>query len=201
MSTIEQLQARVTEIDASIAALDSEFSDLAGAFDTGNERALQKAEAIEQRINSLRREKAVCLAAAGQVEKRRLQEQSEAQQAEKRKLQIQAKQHADACASLNVEVDRKFVELATLLTQRHDVLRALCNTGIVPDALIGRMQSKGSITAAACAAALHRHIDIHAVANASVRPLADGNRILLNVGIAPEPSPEKRERRALRNGG
>jgi hypothetical protein len=183
-ATLEELTSRVQAIDGQISQLDVEFADAAASFDSGNSStALKRAEAIEQRIHSLRREKAVCLAAAGQVAQRRLQEQSEAAAAEQRKLQIAARTHADAICSLNLDIDRQFAALVTLLSQRAAACRTLANTGVVQDTLTNKLQSKNAITAAACHAGLHRQIDIHTVSNASVRPLADGNRILLGVGI------------------
>jgi hypothetical protein len=205
---LTELSSRVFAIDADLKALDDQYIEIASRFDgSDSQSALKEADRIERRAAELRREKAMCLAAAGQVEQRRLQEQSEAEQAEKRKQQLEAKQPADRIMGLNVDADRHLEALVALLSQRGNALRALAATGVVPDTLTNRMQSKGVLTAAACAAGMHRHIDIHTVANASVRALADGNRVLLGIGIAPDNS-ERSEtseapvaRRQLRNGG
>ena len=195
-----ELSSRVQTIDAALGDLDAKYLELAGRWDINDQGLLKEASIIETRITNLKRQKALTLAAGAQLELKRQAEAEAAEQAERDAKRREAKQHADAICSLNVEVDRTFNNLTALLSQRTAALKALGNTGIVSDVLTNRMQSKGPVTAAACHAGLARHIDIVAVANTSLRPLADSNRAL---GIAePEPQPNgPLQRRPLRSNG
>jgi hypothetical protein len=191
---LSQLQQRISEIDAGIVVIDRQFEQLAGGFTVRDEHQLKQAALLEERGNRLRRERAVCLAAAGQVEQQRQRELQEQEQAAAQKRQLQAKQLADQIMAANIELDRLLVGLREAFERRIVLLRALAATDVVQDTLTNRMMGKGPATAAACHAGLYRHIDIVSVATVSVRPLADGNRALL--GIAAEPA-----RRPLQNGG
>jgi hypothetical protein len=78
----------------------------------------------------------------------------------KRKQLIEAKKLADAVCSLNVELDRQFVALVTLLSQRTTALKQLGAIGVVSNVITNRMQGKGAVTAAALLCglgAVHRH--------------------------------------------
>jgi hypothetical protein len=108
---LSQLQARVVAIDSDLKELDDQYLELAGRFDSQDKHLLQQAEQIEERGNRLRRERAVCLAAAGQVEQQRQQEVAAAVEAEKRKQLLAAKQLAGAVMAANTAIDQAMVQL------------------------------------------------------------------------------------------
>jgi hypothetical protein len=198
---MSELQNRVQSIDASLSELDAKYIELAGRWDTNDQGLLKEASIIETRIGNLKREKALTLAAAGQLELKRKAEQEEQEREVNRQKLVEAKRHADAVMAANVDIDRQFAALVALLSQRTTALKALGNSGVVSDTVTNRMMAKEPITAAACHAGLARYIDIVAVANASLRPLADGNRALLGVGKDVEPAAAPVQRRRLSNGG
>jgi hypothetical protein len=184
---LSQLQQRVGEIDAAIAALDSQYLELAGRFDSHDKHLLQQAEQIEEKGAKLRRERAVCLAAAGQVEQQRQREQVEQEQQARRKLQIEARQHADAVCVINTRIDEALQALADLIAQRSNAVRALIDTGEGNGDWLRKQLGKPVLTRAMCNFGLHRTIDIVGVAATSHAPLSSANRVLGSIDIADEP--------------
>jgi hypothetical protein len=136
----------------------------------------------QQRIDELRCEKALALAAQKKIIQQQQQEQAEAEQAARRERTFEAARHADAIAALNVRIDEALHSLADLFAQRSNALEALASTGVVDPAFINRVQSKESVTAAACHVNLHKFIPLETVAQQSHRPLAGANSVLLGIG-------------------
>jgi hypothetical protein len=194
------LRDRVMALDASLAKLTDDLAEVANGFDPGNEPALQKAAAIEQLISKLKAEKALTLAAFGRLEERRREEQAEAEQQAKRGQQVEAKRLADQVAALNVRIDQALHGLVDLFAQRAFALQAMGRTGVVDFAFCNRLQTKGPITAAACAVGLHKFVDIVTVAPGSHRSLASINAVLAGIGKQADPDPAPALRRLANNG-
>jgi hypothetical protein len=181
-SELVQLRERTVAIEGSIASLDKEFATLGGAFHRGDQAEVKKATAIQQRINELRCEKALALAAQKKIIQQQQHEQAEAEQAARRERTVEAARHADAIAALNVRIDEALHSLADLLAQRSNALQALASTGVVDPAFINRLQSNESIAAAACHVNLHKFIALETVVPQSDQPLAGTNSVLLGIG-------------------
>jgi hypothetical protein len=190
-SKLTELRSRAAEIDVEVANLDREFANLAGAFDVGDKSALKRADSIEQQTNALRRERAILIARQHNLHVQRQAEAKAAEQEERRKQEIAAKQIADALAALHVDLDRALVGLREQLERRASLLGQLSNSGAANTTLLPKLLGKASVTRAACAAGLHRHIGIETVAPQSFQPLASINQVLL--GIAPHHEPDPAE--------
>jgi hypothetical protein len=198
------LRDRVVAIDASLAALDNDYAELASQFDSGNTEALQKAAAIEQLISKLKAEKALNLAAAGKVEQLRAQQQAEAEREANRQKNAEARRLAQQVMALNERIDQRLRDLHDLFVERNGTLQVLGRTGVVDLGFANKLQTKGPITAAACAVGLHKYIDIVTVAPSSLRPLANVNTVLAGIGkqaSEDQPEPSGTPRRRLQNGG
>jgi hypothetical protein len=141
---LAELRQRIVAIEASIASLDEEFATLGGAFHRGDQAAIKKATAIQQRISELRCEKALALAAQKKIVQQQQQEQVEAEQAARRERTVEPARHADAVAALNVRIDEALHSLADLFAQHSNALQALACTGVVDPAFINRLQSNES---------------------------------------------------------
>jgi hypothetical protein len=81
---LHELQQRITAIDADIANLDREYSDVAAQFGSDSSNgALKHAAAIETRVTNLRREKALASAAMTRIQQQQKDEQAAAEQSAK----------------------------------------------------------------------------------------------------------------------
>jgi hypothetical protein len=110
MSSLEQrqteLQSRLSQIDSEISKLDEDFTQLAASWSgTDGAASMKAAERIEQRLNQLRREKALTIAAQSHVTREQLTERDKEAEQARRALQAKAKTHADAVITLNNEID------------------------------------------------------------------------------------------------
>jgi DNA repair exonuclease SbcCD ATPase subunit len=179
---LAELRQRIVAIEAAIASLDKEFATLGGAFHRGDQAAIKKATAIQQRINELRCDKALALSAQKKTIQQQRHEQAEAEQAARRERTVEAARHADAIAALEVRIDEALRSLAGLFAERSNALQALASTGVIDPAFINRLQSNESVTAAACHVNLHKFIALETVAPQSHQPLAGANSGPLGIG-------------------
>jgi hypothetical protein len=176
---LTELAGRVQQIDAEVAALDTQYAELAGQFDAANNRAaLQRAEQIEVKTSGLRRERALVNAACARIEELQKTELIEAEQEANRQRLAEARKHADAAMALAVRIDEAMRGLADLVAQRANALRALGSTGVIDAALINKLQSKGVIARAAAAAGLHRVLPLETPAPGSFTLLSASNTVL-----------------------
>jgi hypothetical protein len=176
---LAELRQRIVTIEASIASLDKDFAALGGA--RGDQAAMKKSATIQERINELRCEKALALAAQKKVIQQQQQEQAEAEQAAKRERAAEAACHAHALAAINVRIDQLLESLADLFAQRSNALHLFASTAVADPAFINRLQSKESLAAAACYVNLHQFIALETVASQSHEPLAHANPLLFKV--------------------
>jgi hypothetical protein len=198
---MSELQARVQTLDASLADLDQKYNELASRFDGDPSALMKEANIISTRIDNARKEKALMLAAAGQLELKRQAEQEEQERESDRRKRTEAKQIADQIMAAQVDLDRQLVLLREAFERRAILLRALANTAVVDQTFVNRLLAKGPITAAMQVAGLHRFCDLHNVATVSIRTLASSNSILLGIGKDVEPAAPPVQRRRLSNGG
>jgi hypothetical protein len=110
-----------------------------------------------------------------------LAERDKAAEADRRAVLAQAKRIADAVIALNGELDAELVRLREMFERRMSLLRELAATGVA-EAVVTRLQGKGPVTRACCAARLHAHIALEKVAQGSFVTLASTNPILMGVG-------------------
>jgi hypothetical protein len=195
MSSLEdrqnELQARITQLDADIAALDQNFLELASAFNavdgasSDSVASLKQAEQIERRLMQLRREKSLCLAGQAHVTKLQLDARDKAAQAERLALQATAKQHSDAVITLNAEIDEHLVKLRQLFERRAGFLHDLLGTGLVDSVVINKLGGRNAASRAFCAAGLHRFVSLEKTATQSFVTLASTNAVLLSIGKDP----------------
>jgi hypothetical protein len=202
MSSLEdrqaELQARITHLDADIAALDQNFLELASAFNavvdgasSDSVASLKQAEQIERRLMQLRREKTLCLASQAHVTKLQLDARDKAAQAERLALQATAKTHADGVITLNSEIDEHLVKLRQLFERRAGFLRDLLGTGLVDSAVLNKLGGRNAASRAFCAAGLHRYVSLEKTATQSFVTLASTNAVLLSIGKEPPPAAVK----------
>jgi hypothetical protein len=199
---VTTLQTRIAAIDASLSELDQKYNECASRFDGDPAALMKEAGIISTRIDTLKNDKCLLLAAGPQLELKHKAEEGEQEQQEKRKQLLAAREIADQIMALQVDLDRMLVNLREAFERRAVLLRALANTEAVDLGFANRFMAKGPITAAAQAAGLHRFIDIVTVATASVRALATSNSILVAVGRGvEEPARAVPPRRSLRSNG
>jgi hypothetical protein len=200
---MDQLQQRVEALDGEIAALNEAYATVAAGFDatSNTDASIREADRIEARIAACQKQKALAIAASGILLKQQEAEAEAAANEAKKQKQIEARKHADAAAILNQRIDESLRGLADLIAQRNNSLKALIASGGCPNTeWVNKLLGRASLTRAACHAGLARHIDIVAVANTSLCPLASSNAVLASIGIA-EPSPAPVVRRSLRSNG
>jgi hypothetical protein len=188
-----ELQSRLSQIDSEISALDDQFTQLAASWSGSDGQASMKAaEQIEQRLNQLRREKALTIAAQGHVTREQMTERDkEAEQARKAQM-AKAKEISGGVITLNEEIDTALVQLRGMFERRFALLSQLNATGVVDQQFVVKLQGKSGPTRACCAAGLHKFVSIEKVATQSFVPLASCNVILLGVGKAAIDSPPER---------
>ena len=179
---LSELIARVTAIDESIRQADEEYTTLAASFDTGDRASLKKAAQIEDVVTSLRRERALAVAAQAKVAEQHHAEQYEAEQEQRRVALAEAKKHADEIMALHSEIDAAFLTLTSLLTRRHALLQQLASTNVVDRGLVMKLSNKSGPTTAACHAGLGKYLDLNAPAPGSLRPLASSNALFQGIG-------------------
>jgi hypothetical protein len=189
LSSLEQrqseLQSRLSQIDSEIAKLDDAFVALAAEFNgTDGASSLRQAEQIEQRLSSLRREKAICLHSQSHVTKLQLDEKEQQAEQARKALMAKAKEISSGVITLNEEIDTALVQLRGMFERRFALLSQLNATGVVDQQFVVKLQGKSGPTRACCAAGLHKFVSIEKVATQSFVPLASCNAILLGVGKA-----------------
>jgi hypothetical protein len=190
MSSLEdrqaELQNRITQLDADIAACDQKFLELASAFNSIDSQAsLKQAAALETKLSELRREKSLTLAAQSHVTKLQLAERDKAAEADRRALLATAMQAADGVVTLNNEIDEHLIKLRQLFERRAALFREMGGTGCVDSVTINRLGGKGAATRAFCATGLHAYVSVEKVAQGSFVTLASTNPILLGIGRDP----------------
>jgi hypothetical protein len=196
---VTELQTRIAAIDASLADLDAQWNSLA-AGDITDQSTLKAAAIIETRIGNLKREKALVLAAGAQLELKREAEQEQVEKEAKRKQLLEAKQLSDQIASVHVEIDRQLLSLREAFAKRATLLRALSATGQCDATFVNKLLGKASPTRAACHARLHDVLAMEVPAPGSQVPLSSSNVVLLAIGKDLEPDPPPLQRRRLKNG-
>jgi hypothetical protein len=185
-----ELQSRLSQIDSEIAKLDADFTQLAASWSGSDGAASMKAaEQIEQRLNQLRREKALTIAAQGHVTREQMTERDKEAEQARKALLAKAREIASGVITLNEEIDTALVQLRGMFERRFALLSELNATGVVDQQFVVKLQGKSGATRACCAAGLHRFISIEKVATQSFVPLTSCNVILLGVGKAAGASP------------
>jgi hypothetical protein len=187
MSSLEDKQAALVErlrlIDEEMSRADNEFLTLAAEFNSQDGTAsLKAAEQVEQRLSTLRREKALTIASQAHVTKQQLDEKAQQAEADRRALLATAKQHADAVITLNSEIDEHLTKLRQLFERRFALLSQLGATGVVEQAFITKLQSRAGPTRAMCASGLAKFVSLEKVATQSWLGLSSVNPILLGIG-------------------
>jgi hypothetical protein len=177
---LNELQARVVEIDRMIQNLDSDFADLASDFPNSN--ALKRASGIEQRITDLRREKMLALAATARIEQQQKAEQAQAEQAAQRERASAARTIAEQIMRLHEAIDSQLAKLCEQCAERVNLLAALGRTDLVDPQLIMKLSGRAPMTRACCAANLHVHIELQAVSPQGRLPLSSCNELLQGIG-------------------
>jgi hypothetical protein len=187
MSSLEdrqaELQSRLSQIDSEISKLDEDFTQLAASWSgTDGAASMKAAEQIEQRLNQLRREKALTIAAQGHVTREQMTERDKEAEQARQALQAEAKKISSGVITLNDEIDQALVQLRGLFERRFALLSQLASTGVVDLAFIVKLQGKSGPTRALCAAGLAKYVSVEKVATKSFVSLASVNPILLGIG-------------------
>jgi hypothetical protein len=206
-----ELQSRLSQIDSEISALDDQFTQLAASWSgTDGQASMKAAEQIEQRLNQLRREKALTIAAQGHVTREQLIERDQQAEQARKALMAKAKEISSGVITLNKEIDQALVQLRGMFERRFSLLSELAATNIVDSGFITKLQGKSGPTRAFCASGLHRFVAVEKVGQTSFVPLASVNSILLTVarsGLAvpdrdlPQTNGDASIPRHKRNGG
>jgi hypothetical protein len=190
MSSLEdrqhELQTRITQLDADIAACDANFAEPASAFNSIDSAAsLKQAAALETKLSELRREKSLTLSAQAHVTKLQLHaKELEAQQA-RQSLLAEANKISNAICTLNNELDEQLVKLLQMFERRAALFHELAATNLIDSVAVNRLSGKGASTRACCAARLHSFISIEKTATQSFVTLASTNAVLLSIGKEP----------------
>jgi hypothetical protein len=182
------LNERIAAIDEEVAACDSAFTELAAAFSTiDGTDALKRASQLEIKLDELRRERSLVVAAGKAILEHAKNEQVQREQEERRAVLDKARKISDGIVTLNSELDTALVALRELFERRADLFHQLGGTGLVDSVTINRLSGKGPTTRAACAANLHRYLDLTRVAQGSFVSLSSTNVVLMGVGrdVAP----------------
>jgi hypothetical protein len=187
MSSLEtrqaELQSRLSQIDAEISKLDADFTQLAASWSgTDGAASMKAAEQIEQRLNQLRREKAITIAAQGHVTREQLTERDKEAEQARKALMAKAREISAGVITLNDEIDQALVQLRQLFERRFGLLSELAATGIVDSGFVTKLQGKSGPTRAFCASGLHRFVAVEKVGQTSFVPLASVNSILIGIG-------------------
>jgi hypothetical protein len=183
---LHELQARVADIDVMIRNLDDDYADAAASFPHNG--ALRKAAAIESRVTSLRREKALAIAAQARIEQEQKAAIAEAEQAAKREQASAAREIAVSIMELHVEIDQALKQLCEQCARRVSLLAQLAATELVDATMLMRLSAKPPLTRACCAAGLHRFVDVQTCAPQAMLPLSDCNSLLAGIGAPAQPA-------------
>jgi hypothetical protein len=187
LSSLEQrqseLQSRLSQIDSEISKLDEDFTQLAASWSGSDGAASMKAaEQIEQRLNQLRREKALTIAAQGHVTREQLTERDKEAEQARKALMAKSREISAGVITLNEEIDQALVQLRGMFERRFALLSELASTGVVDQAFVVKLQGKSGPTRAMCAAGLAKFVSVEKVATQSFVPLASVNPILIGIG-------------------
>jgi hypothetical protein len=177
---LQELAARVIEIDITIKNLDDDYASLASDFPNNN--ALRRAAGIEARVTDLRREKALAIAAQTRIEQEQKAKIAEAAHAAQRERSGAAKQIAEQIMRVHEAIDAQLQTLAAQCAERVGLLAALGRTDLVDPQLIMKLAGRGPVTRAFCAANLHVHVELQAVSPQGRLPLSSCNQLLASVG-------------------
>jgi hypothetical protein len=177
---LSELAARVADIDAQVASLDSDYADLAADFP--NNGALKRAAAIESRVTTLRREKALALAATARIEQEQRAATLAAEQAAKAQRASAARQLAEQICACHEAIDATLKALCEACARRVNLLAALGRSELVDPQLIMKLSGRAPMTRACCAANLHVHVELQAVSPQGRLPLSSCNELLQGIG-------------------
>jgi hypothetical protein len=202
MTTLQELEARVSAIDAALAKLDSDYADISANFELGGNGALRQAAGIELKVTELRRERALATAATARIQQQQRDQAAAAEQAAQRQRANAARGIAVAIMALQVEIDAQLKELAERCARRSSLLAQLAANELVEPALIMRLSARAPLTRAACHHGLHRFVELQTVSPQGMIALADSNALLAGIGrepsngsqpAPPTPAPHQRQ--------
>jgi hypothetical protein len=177
---LAELHRRIAEIDAAISDLvDNEYASVAGAFDLGDQSALNQAAALESKLAQLRSERQLCASAQAQTEQAIKHDAAARVQEERRQREAAAKQLAGGVVTLNGEIDAELVRLREMLERRAALLHQLGAIG-ANVAVLAKL-AKPALTRAACHHGLAKFVEIARVAPTSLLSLVSTNMLVMGL--------------------
>jgi hypothetical protein len=186
---LHELQSRIVDIDAQVASLDNDYADIAADFP--NNGALKRAAAIESRVTTLRREKALALAAQSRIKQQQQDEAAQAAQAVERERASKAREIATAIMALHSEIDLAVKQLCEQCARRVSLLAQLAQTELVDSAMLMRLSGRAPLTRAACYHGLHRFLELQVVSPQGMIALSDSNSLLAGVAAPAAPTRQR----------
>jgi hypothetical protein len=185
MSTHE---ARIKELSARVALIDSQVDDLnlqrhASAIEAsgGDREAIKLIARIDTQIDQLLKERATVSSASDQIELLITAEAAAAEKTQQHELEVEAGKIASAVITLHEEIDQALGQLRDMLARRSALIADLGRTFTANPAYISRLAGKSGPTSAAQFVGLNRYVELTTVAAGSARPLSDANPPLLAI--------------------
>ena len=182
---IAELRKRAEQVASQITTLADRRKEFAYAAAEGDAKARKAIQDADYERDALLKEQTTVADAIEIGEALEKQQQLDAAAKQERERNERAYKAARAVAALNLECDCELVRTRELLERRAALLQELAACGEREAAIAVRLQNKSGPTAAAQKAGLSRFLNMEMTPNASVRPLADTNELLLGIGAKP----------------
>jgi hypothetical protein len=181
---IAELQQREATIARDLAALSDKRQQFALAASEGDARAQKQIADVDFEAAELQRDRATISSALEAAQALARQAELDEHSKQHRTRQEEAGRAAEGVTALNAEIDSMLVQLRQAFERRATLLNYLGNSGQIDWTQINRLCSRSGATSAAQSAGLAKYLALEMTPAHIVRPLVDGNNVLLNLAKA-----------------
>jgi hypothetical protein len=178
---LADLKSKLATIAGAIAGLPERRRPHALAAIENDRAARTALEGLDSEAADLERQAELVTMAIEEAERLAHENEAEEAAAARADLDGRARKLCQAIAATQVEADQMMRQLAECLARRANMIHDLNKLRIVDVQMIFRLASREPTTSAAVSHGLNRFISTEPVPPASVRNLADSNRLLLGV--------------------